>query len=80
MILSRGDAGGRGSRGRAAGAGRGSRLFCQDALLERWRAPWAWPVGPPADRSAWIAASAVLAAGLLLFTVRGPRTRLSHDS
>ena len=44
------------------------------------RAPWAWPVRPPADRGAWIAASLVLAASLLLFTVRGPRTRLSDDS
>jgi len=35
---------------------------------------------PPADRGAWICASAVFAAGLLLFTIRGPRTRLSDDS
>ena len=58
----------------------GYMMFCQYALLELWRAPWAWPVRPPADRGAWIAASLVLAAGLLLFTVRGPRTRLSDDS
>jgi len=58
----------------------GYMMFCQYALLELWRAPWAWPVRPPADRGAWIAASVVLAAGLLLFTVRGPRTRLSDDS
>jgi hypothetical protein len=58
----------------------GYMLFCQYALLELWRAPWAWPVRPPADRGAWIAASLVLAAGLLLFSVRGPRTRLSDDS
>jgi hypothetical protein len=58
----------------------GYMMFCQYALLERWRAPWAWPVRPPADRGAWIAASVVLAAGLLLFTARGPRTRLSDDS
>jgi hypothetical protein len=57
----------------------GSMMFCQYALLELWRAPWAWPVRPPADRGAWIAASMVFAAGLLLFTVRGPRTRLSDD-
>jgi hypothetical protein len=57
----------------------GYMMFCQYALLELWRAPWAWPVRPPADRGAWIAASVVLAAGLLLFTVRGPRTRLSDD-
>jgi hypothetical protein len=58
----------------------GYMLFCQYALLELWRAPWTWPVRPPADRGAWIAACVVLAAGLLLFTVRGPRTRLGDDS
>ena len=58
----------------------GYMMFCQYALLELWRAPWTWPVRPPADRGAWIAASVVLAAGLLSFTVRGPRTRLSDDS
>ncbi len=58
----------------------GYMLFCQYALLELWRSPWAWPVRPPADRGAWIAASLVLTAGLLLFSVRGPRTRLSDDS
>jgi len=58
----------------------GYMMCCQYALLELWRAPWTWPVRPPADRGAWIAASLVLAAGLLLFTLRGPRTRLSDDS
>jgi hypothetical protein len=57
----------------------GYMLFCQYALLEAWRAPWTWPVRPPADRGAWICASVVFAAGLLLFTTRGPRTRLSDD-
>jgi len=58
----------------------GYMVFCQYALLEAWTAPWTWPVRPPADRGAWICASAVFAAGLLLFTIRGPRTRLSDDS
>jgi len=58
----------------------GYMVFCQYALLETWTAPWAWPVRPPADRGAWICASLVFAAGLLLFTIRGPRTRLSDDS
>jgi hypothetical protein len=58
----------------------GYMTFCQYALLESWTAPWTWPVRPPADRGAWICASLVFAAGLLLFTVRGPRTRLSDDS
>ena len=58
----------------------GYMVFCQYALLETWTAPWAWPVRPPADRGAWVCASLVFAAGLLLFTIRGPRTRLSDDS
>jgi hypothetical protein len=58
----------------------GYMLFCQYALLEAWTAPWTWPIRPPADRGAWICACAVFAAGLLLFTVHGPRTRLSDDS
>ena len=58
----------------------GYMLFCQYALLEAWTAPWTWPVRPPADRGAWICACAVFAAGLLLFTILGPRTRLSDDS
>jgi hypothetical protein len=57
----------------------GYMLFCQYALLELWRAPWAWPVRPAADRGAWICASVVFAVGLLLFTIRGPRTRLSDN-
>jgi len=57
----------------------GYMAFCQYALLERWTAPWTWPVRPPADRGAWIAACVVFAAGLVLFTVRGPRTRLTDD-
>jgi len=58
----------------------GFMLFCQYALLEAWTAPWTWPVRPPADRGAWICASAVFAAGVLLFAIRGPRTCLSDDS
>jgi hypothetical protein len=58
----------------------GYMFFCQYALLEAWTAPWTWPVRPPADRGAWICACAVFAAGLLLFTVHGPRARLSDDS
>ena len=58
----------------------GYMVFCQYALLEAWTAPWTWPVSPPADRGAWICACAAFAAGLLLFTIRGPRIRLSDDS
>jgi hypothetical protein len=58
----------------------GYLAFCQYALLQAWTAPWTWPVRPPADRGAWICACAVFATGLLLFTIRGPRTRLSDPS
>ena len=57
----------------------GYLAFCQCALLQRWTAPWTWPVRPPADRGAWICACAVFTAGLLLVTIRGPRTRLSDE-
>ena len=57
----------------------GYMVFCQYALLEAWRAPWAWPVRPPADRGAWICASVVFAVGLLLYAIRGPRTHLSDN-
>jgi hypothetical protein len=58
----------------------GYMAFCQYALLEAWTTPWTWPVRPPADRGAWICSCAVFAVGLLLFTILGPRTRLSDDS
>jgi hypothetical protein len=58
----------------------GYMAFCQYALLDAWRAPWTWPVRPPADGGAWVCASAFFAAGLLLLTVLGPRIRLSDDS
>jgi hypothetical protein len=57
----------------------GYMAFCQYALLEAWTSPWTWPVRPPADRGAWICACLSLTVGLLLFTVRGPRTQLSDD-
>ena len=58
----------------------GYMVFCQYALLEAWRAPWTWPARPPADRGAWICASVILAVGLLLLTILGPRTHLSDGS
>jgi hypothetical protein len=58
----------------------GYMAFCQYALLQAWTAPWTWPVRPSVDRGAWICACAVFAAGVLLFTIRGPRTHLSDDS
>ena len=58
----------------------GYMAFCQYALLEAWRAPWTWPVRPPTDRGAWIAACVVFAVGLLAFALRGARTRLTDDN
>jgi hypothetical protein len=58
----------------------GYMAFCQYALVEAWTTPWTWPARLPADRGAWICACAVFAVGLLLFTILGPRTRLSDDS
>jgi hypothetical protein len=58
----------------------GYMAFCQYALLEAWTNPWTWPVRPPTDRGAWICASAVFAVGLLAFTFRGARTRLTDDN
>jgi len=57
----------------------GYMAFCQYALVQAWATPWTWPVRRPADRGAWICACAVFAVGLLLFTILGPRTRLSDD-
>ncbi len=58
----------------------GYMAFCQYAMTEAWSALWTWPARPPADRGAWICAGAVFAVGLLLFTIRGPRTRPSDDA
>ena len=58
----------------------GYMAFCQYALIEAWSAPWTWPARPPDDRGAWICAAVVFAAGLVLFTVRGPRIRPSDDA
>ncbi len=57
----------------------GYMAFAQYTLLEAWRSPWLWPIRPPADRGAWIWAGLVFAAGLLAFTARGARTRLSDN-
>ena len=57
----------------------GYMTFCQYALLASWTSPWTWPGRAPGDRGAWICACLCLAAGLLLFTIRGPRTQLSDD-
>jgi hypothetical protein len=58
----------------------GYMAFGQYALLQAWRAPWAWPVRSPSDRGAWIAACAVYAVALFLFAVRGPRAQPADDA
>ncbi len=48
-------------------------LITEGALAHRSATPWVWPARPPHDRGAVICACLVLAAGLVLITVRGPR-------
>ncbi len=47
----------------------------QFALIANYSWPLTWPTRPTADRGSWIAAMVVFAAGLLAFTIRGPRIR-----
>ena len=48
-------------------------LITEGALAHRSATPWVWPTRPPHDRGGAICACLVLAAGLVLITVRGPR-------
>ena len=48
-------------------------LIAEGALAHRSATPWVWPTRPPHDRGGAICAGLVLAAGLVLITVRGPR-------
>jgi hypothetical protein len=48
-------------------------LITEGALAHQSTTPWAWPARPPHDRGGAICACLVLAAGLVLITVRGPR-------
>jgi hypothetical protein len=43
------------------------------ALVNAWVTPWTWPARPPHDRGAAVCAAVVLAAGLVVTTVRGAR-------
>lgn len=52
----------------------------QFTLVANYETPLTWPARPPHDRGAWICAAVVFAAGMALFTVRGPRTRVSDDA
>lgn len=51
----------------------------QFALIANYSEPLTWPTRPPADRGGWMAAMVVFAAGLLAFTVGGPRIRQSGE-
>ena len=48
-------------------------LITEGALAHGSTTPWVWPTRPPHDRGGAICACLVLAAGLVLITVRGPR-------
>jgi hypothetical protein len=48
-------------------------LITEGALAHRAATPWVWPTRPPHDRGGAICACLVIAAGLVLITVRGPR-------
>ena len=48
-------------------------LITEGAFAHRSTTPWIWPTRLPHDRGGAICAGLVLAAGLVLFAVRGPR-------
>lgn len=48
-------------------------LITEGALAHRSTTPWVWPTRLPHDRGGAICACLVIAAGLVLITVRGPR-------
>src|SRR5205823_5550478 len=48
-------------------------LITEGALAHRSATPWVWPARAPHDRGGAICAGLVIAAGLALITVRGPR-------
>jgi hypothetical protein len=48
-------------------------LIIEGAFAHRSTTPWVWPTRVPHDRGGAICAGLVIAAGLVLFSVRGPR-------
>jgi hypothetical protein len=55
------------------------QAVCQFALIAHYTEPLTWAARPPADRGGWIAALTVFAAGLVAYTLRGPRVRPSGE-
>jgi hypothetical protein len=53
--------------------------LCQFALIANYSEPLTWASRPPADRGAWIAATATFAVALAAYTIRGPRIRPSGE-
>ena len=47
------------------------------ALQAAWTTPWVWPARPPHDRGAALCAALVLAAGVVVITMRGARDTAS---
>jgi sugar phosphate permease len=54
-------------------------LVTEGALAHHSVTPWVWPARPPHDHGAAICASLVIAAGLALLTVRGPRASIRES-
>jgi hypothetical protein len=55
-------------------------LISEGGLAHRSTTPWIWATRPPHDRGGAICACLVLAAGLVLITVRGPRESAHKSS
>ena len=54
-------------------------LITEGALAHRSATPWVWATRTPQDRGGAVCACLVIAAGLVLITVRGPR-EWGHES
>lgn len=50
------------------------------ALIANYSTPLTWPARPPEDRGGWIAAMAVFAVGLVAYTLRGARNRITDTA
>ena len=48
-------------------------IVAQQAINAAWTTPWLWPARPAHDRGAALCAALVLAAGIVVVTLRGTR-------